>query len=178
MSALPQNSLHIREARPEDVPQLLAMVRELADFERLSHQVHATEADYQESLFGPQPDAAALIAEMGGETVGYAIYFSTFSTFLGRGGVWLEDLYVRPAHRGHGYGTALIRAVARIAASRGAGRLEWSVLDWNQRAIDLYEHLGGHLLPGWRIVRLEGTRIGALAEGASDIPRTDSGEGA
>lgn len=172
------NSLHIREAQPDDVPPLLAMVRELAEFERLSHQVVATEADYHRSLFGPQSCASALIAEVQDERVGYAIYFTTFSTFLGRGGIWLEDLYVRPAYRGQGYGTALVRAVARIAASREAGRLEWSVLDWNQRAIDLYEQLGGELLQEWRIVRLEGARLERLADHRPEAPREARGEGA
>lgn len=164
MNDFPNESFHIRPAAPEDVPALLAMVRELAEFERLSHQVVATEEDYRKSLFGERPAAEALIAEADGEAVGYAIFFATFSTFLGRAGVWLEDLYVRPPHRGKGYGKALLKAVGTIARERGAGRYEWSVLDWNQKAIDLYERVGGEILHEWRIVRLDRERLHDLSE--------------
>ncbi len=164
MNDFPNESFRIRPAAPEDVPALLAMVRELAEFEHLSHQVVATEADYRESLFGERPAAEALIAEAGGEVVGYAIFFATFSTFLGRAGVWLEDLYVRPPHRGRGFGKALLKSVGAIARERGAGRYEWSVLDWNQKAIDLYERVGGEILREWRIVRLDRERLRDLSE--------------
>ncbi|MBL9160181.1 MAG: GNAT family N-acetyltransferase [Verrucomicrobiales bacterium] len=164
MSTFSQDSFQIRPVSPEDLPELLAMIRELADFERLTHLVTATEADYHESLFGETPAAEALLAEENGRPVGYAVYFSTFSTFVGRAGVWLEDLYVRPDHRGKGYGKALLKAVGAIAHERGAGRYEWTVLDWNQQAIDLYERAGGEILPEWRIVRMDGDRLRAFAE--------------
>lgn len=164
MSDPPRDSLRIRPAVPDDVPALLAMVRELAEFERLSHQVVATEADYLESLFGDRPAAEALVAEAEGEPAGYAIFFPTFSTFLGRAGIWLEDLYVRPPHRGRGYGKALLKAVGAVARDRGAGRCEWSVLDWNRQAIGLYERIGGEILDEWRIVRLDRDRLRRLSD--------------
>ncbi len=145
----------IRAAEPQDVPAILALVKELAEFEHLSHQVSATEADYHSALFSEAPDAEALVAVIEGEIIGYAIFFPTFSTFLGRAGIWLEDLYVSPSHRGNGWGKALLKAVGAIARQRGAGRMEWSVLDWNQRAIDLYQQIGGEILSDWRIVRLD-----------------------
>jgi len=153
----------IRPAVPEDIPVILEMIHELAEFEKLTHQVVATAADYQESLFGEKPAAGALVAQEGGQLVGYAIYFSTFSTFIGRAGLWLEDLYVRPAWRGQGLGKGLLKAVGEIAAERNAGRFEWSVLDWNRHAIDLYEGVGGEILHEWRIVRLDRQGIGELS---------------
>ena len=164
MSDFLNDSFRVRPVSPDDLPELLAMIRELAEFERLTHLVTATEADYHESLFGEVPAAEALLAEENGLPVGYAVYFSTFSTFVGRAGIWLEDLYVRPAHRGKGYGKALLKAVGAIAHERGAGRYEWTVLDWNQHAIDLYERAGGEILPEWRIVRMGGDRLRAFAE--------------
>jgi len=152
----------IRPARPEDIPELLAMIRELAAFEHLSHEVLATEADYETSLFGDSPSAGALLAELDGAPVGYAIHFSTFSSFLGRAGVWLEDLYVRPDFRGLGLGKALLKAVGAVAAKRGAGRYEWSVLDWNTNAIELYQRMGGRIMDEWRIVRLTGDELANL----------------
>lgn len=149
------SAISIRPAVSEDVPGILEMIRELADFEKLTHQVVATEADYQKSLFGESPSAGALVAEDGGKLAGYAIYFPTFSTFIGRAGLWLEDLYVRPDWRGRGLGKGLLKAVGEIAAERKAGRFEWSVLDWNRNAIDLYERVGGEILHDWRIVRLD-----------------------
>jgi len=154
----------IRPARPNDVPGILAMIRELAEFEALSHQVVATEDDYHASLFGENPAAEALVAEVGNNLVGYAIFFSTFSTFIGRAGIWLEDLYVRPDFRGLGLGKGLLKAVGEIAAARNAGRFEWSVLDWNRNAIDLYERVGGEILQEWRIVRLDQQGIRSLPE--------------
>jgi GNAT superfamily N-acetyltransferase len=164
MSDFSEKELRIRPATPQDLGDLLAMIRELAEFERLSHLLIATEADFHESLFGEKPAAEALIGEIGGVTAGYAIYFSTFSTFVGRAGIWLEDLYVRPGHRGRGLGKALLKAVGRIAHERGAGRYEWTVLDWNTNAIDLYERAGGEILPEWRIVRMDRERLRNLVE--------------
>lgn len=154
----------IRPARPGDVPGILAMIHELAEFEALSHQVVATEADYHASLFGENPAAGALVAEVENGLVGYAIFFSTFSTFIGRAGIWLEDLYVKPDFRGLGLGKGLLKAVGEIAAARNAGRYEWSVLDWNQNAIDLYERVGGEILQEWRIVRLDQQGILSLPD--------------
>ncbi|MBA3687162.1 MAG: GNAT family N-acetyltransferase, partial [Planctomycetes bacterium] len=154
----------IRAARRSDVPTILGFVRQLADFERLSHLCVATAEQFDEALFGTRPCAEAWMAEIGPTTVGYALAFTTFSTFVGRPGLWLEDLYVAPVHRRHGIGTAMLRHVAAIAVERGCGRLEWSVLDWNERAIALYRSLGADLLGDWRINRLTGDallRVGA-----------------
>ena len=154
----------IRPARPDDIPGILAMVRDLAEFEELSHQVVATEDDYHASLFGENTVAEALVAEGKSGLVGYAIFFSTFSTFIGRAGIWLEDLYVRPDFRRRGLGKGFLKAIGEIAAARNAGRFEWSVLDWNQSAIDLYEQVGGEILREWRIVRLDHQGIRDLLE--------------
>jgi GNAT superfamily N-acetyltransferase len=154
----------IRPARPDDVPGILAMIYELAEFEALSHQVVATEADYHASLFGENPAAGALVAVVENGLVGYAIFFSTFSTFIGRAGIWLEDLYVKPDFRGLGLGKGLLKAVGEIAAARNSGRYEWSVLDWNKNAIDLYERVGGEILQEWRIVRLDQQGILSLPD--------------
>lgn len=164
MSEFSSDSHRIRTAVPADIPVLLDMIRELAEFEKLSHLVEASESDYHEVLFGARPAAEALIGEAAGEIAGYAIFFTTFSTFVGKPGIWLEDLYVRPAHRGIGLGKGLLRAVGRIALSRGAGRYEWTVLDWNEKAIELYERAGGEILPEWRIVRMDRERLRSLVE--------------
>ena len=155
-------SLEIREASSGDVPGILEMVAELAEFEHLTDQLVATEDDYQESLFGENPAAEALVATVSGDLVGYAIFFSTFSTFVGRAGIWLEDLYVRPDFRKVGIGKKLLKAVGAVAEARAAGRYEWCVLDWNQNAIDLYTQVGGEILDEWRIVRLDRASIEAL----------------
>lgn len=145
----------IRPARPEDGAAIHAMVRELAEFERLAHQMVATEPQFQAALFGPKPSAEAMVATADGVVVGYALWFTTFSTFLGRPGIWLEDLYVRPAQRHRGIGRALLQAVVDVARARGCGRVEWSVLDWNARAIAIYETFGARTLPDWRIMRMD-----------------------
>lgn len=154
----------IRRARPDDVSAILEMIHELAAFEHLSDQVIATTEDYERSLFGENPAAEALVAEGENGLLGYAIFFSTFSTFVGRAGIWLEDLYVRPDFRGIGLGKGLLKAVGEIAAERKAGRYEWSVLDWNRNAIDLYERVGGEILQDWRIVRLGHEELRTLSE--------------
>lgn len=154
----------VRPARPADLPGLLEMIHELAAFEQLGHQVIATIEDYERSLFGGKPAAEALVAEVPEGLVGYAIFFQTFSTFIGRAGIWLEDLYVRPDFRGLGLGKGLLKAVGEIAAERNAGRYEWCVLDWNRNAIDLYERVGGEILQEWRIVRLDHEGIRSLPE--------------
>ncbi|MDF1826018.1 MAG: GNAT family N-acetyltransferase [Verrucomicrobiales bacterium] len=164
MKKITEKDLTIRSARPEDVASILVMVHELADFECLADEVVATEADYQESLFGEKPVAEALVAIFEGQLIGYAIFFSTFSTFIGRAGLWLEDLYVRSEFRRQGVGRKLLKAGGEIARERGAGRYEWSVLDWNRNAIDLYEQMGGEIMEEWRIVRLDRGAVETLSE--------------
>jgi len=152
----------ILPAAPADVPDLLALIRALAEYERLAHLVVAEEALLAEALFGARPAAEALMArESGGEgkTVGFALFFHTFSTFLGCRGLWLEDLFVDPAHRGRGVGKALLAALAGIARERRCGRFEWSVLDWNAPAIRFYEAMGATVLPDWRIARVTGDAL-------------------
>ncbi|MEX3958105.1 N-acetyltransferase family protein [Trinickia sp. EG282A] len=145
---------------------MLALMRELAEFEKLTHLFVATEQSLSEALFGGRPAAEALVAELDGRLVGYALFFHNFSTFLSRRGLYLEDLYVQPALRGSGLGTALLRRVAALAVERRCGRFEWSVLDWNQRAIDFYTKMGATVLPDWRIVRVTGDSLAGLAQGA------------
>ena len=157
----------ITSATRSDVPDLLTMICALADYEKLSHLVVANEALLSESLFGAHPAAEALIArEIGGNgtAAGFALFFHTFSTFLGRRGLWLEDLFVYPAHRGKGLGRDLLIQLAGMARDRGCGRFEWSVLDWNTPAIGFYEALGAKVLPEWRIVRVVGPALDALAD--------------
>jgi GNAT superfamily N-acetyltransferase len=153
----------IRPARPEDVGLLLELIRELAEYERLEDQVRASEALMNEALFGKRPAAEALIAERGAETAGYALFYPTFSTFLAIQGVWLEDIYVRPAHRGGGVGRALLAAVAARVRERGGERLEWSALDWNELALGFYEGLGAQPMREWITHRLVGEGLSRLA---------------
>ena len=140
------------------------MTAELAEFEGLTDLMVATESDYEAALFGDNPAARALVAELGDEVVGYAIYFRTFSTFIGKAGIWLEDLYVRADHRQKGIGKALLKAVGTVAEESGAQRYEWSVLDWSQNAIDVYERMGGEILNEWRIVRMDRKALEALSK--------------
>ncbi len=155
--------LTIRPSRAEEVPLVLQLIRELAEFEHLSHQVVATEDSLRESLFGSRRVAEALVGLWSNEIVSYAIFFDTFSTFLGKPGVYLEDLYVKPTHRGRGIGGALLREVASIAVERGCGRLEWSVLDWNEQALSFYRELGAEPLSGWTVHRLSGRSLVQLS---------------
>jgi GNAT superfamily N-acetyltransferase len=156
-------SLEIRAATAADVPLILSFVRELAEYEKLGHLVTATEAGLGDALFGAQPGAEVLLAFTGGEAVGFAVYFHNFSTFLGARGLWLEDLFVRPAHRGRGYGKALLLHVGRIAVERGCGRFEWAVLDWNAPSIAFYKSLGAVPLDDWTVMRVTGPALDALA---------------
>ena len=149
----------IRPARPQDCPAIHAMVRELAEFERLAHQHVATAGDLHAGLFGPRPSAEALVADSGGEAIAFALCFTTFSTFLGKPGLWLEDLYVRPAFRRQGLGRRLLLEVAATARARGCGRVEWAVLDWNARAIELYRSLDAVALDDWTTMRLTGEAL-------------------
>ena len=139
----------IRTAGPEDLEEILAMVRELAEFEQLTDEVVFDRAEFGEHLFGDRAVASVLIAEVDGRTAGMALWFPTFSTFLGRAGIWLEDLYVRTEHRGQGIGTALLHHLRSMTT----GRVEWSVLDWNERAIEVYRGLGARPLDGWTTYR-------------------------
>jgi GNAT superfamily N-acetyltransferase len=151
----------IRFAVATDVATLHALVHELARYERLQHEVVGTEEHLRTHLFGARPYAEALVCEDDGAIVGFALFFHTYSTFLGRPGLYLEDLFVLSQHRRKGHGSALIREVARIAVDRGCGRFEWSVLDWNEPAIAFYRSLGATVMHEWRICRLTG---GALAQ--------------
>ena len=158
--------LSLRFADAADVPLILALIRELADYERLSHEVVATEALLHETLFGTRPVAEVIVASYGGEPAGFALYFHNYSTFLGRPGIYLEDLFVRPYLRGKGIGRALLVCLAQIARQRGCGRLEWSVLDWNEPAIRFYESLGAKALNEWTMYRMTGAALGRLADEA------------
>ncbi len=157
-------NLLTREARPDDAQVLVAMIRELAVFEKLEHMVQITPDGLRAQLFGPQPAAHAVIVEAVDmpEAVAFALYFHNFSTFLGKPGLYLEDLYVRPAWRGQGIGKGLLAHLARIAVERGCGRFEWSVLDWNTRAIEVYRGVGAQLLDDWRICRVTGEALERL----------------
>ena len=152
-------TVRIEPARPEDVPMILMLIRELAEFERLLHEVTATEEQVHEGLFGARPSAEVVMARIGDEVAGFALYFHNFSTFLAKPGIYLEDLYVRQKFRGQGCGEALLRHLASIALARGCGRLEWSVLDWNQRAIDFYKSLGAVPMSEWTIYRVTGDAL-------------------
>ncbi len=149
----------LRTAEPRDVAAIVGLIRELADFEQLTHLVEVTPDGLHPHLFGPRPAAEALVAERDGQLIGFALFFTNFSTFLGRPGLYLEDLYVQPAHRGAGVGRALLTHLAALANVRGCGRFEWSVLDWNVDAIRFYERMGATLLPEWRICRVSGEAL-------------------
>jgi GNAT superfamily N-acetyltransferase len=153
----------IRPATREDSPLLLELIRALADYERLRDEVVLDAALLEKHLFGERPAAEAAIAEVDGEPVGYALFFPTFSTFLGRPGLWLEDLFVLPAHRRGGVGRALLLHVASLAFARGCGRLEWSALDWNEPALAFYRELGARCMPEWHLHRLDGSTLAAVA---------------
>ena len=155
------NTFSLRPAEPRDVPAIVELIRELADFEHLTHLVHATPEQLLPHLFGPRPVAEAMVAEVGAEVVGFALYFTNFSTFLAKPGLYLEDLYVRPAYRRAGIGRAMLTRLAELALARDYGRFEWSVLDWNVNAIGFYEGMGAVVMPEWRICRLSGDALQA-----------------
>lgn len=153
----------IRTAEPHDVPAILSLIRALAEYEKLLDEVTATEAALHDSLFGARPYAEAMIAWDGEQAVGFALYFHNYSTFLAKPGIYLEDLFVRPAHRGRGLGKELLARVARVAVERGCGRMEWAVLDWNAPAIAFYRSLGARPLQEWIVNRVTGDTLQALA---------------
>ncbi len=156
----------IRPATPADLPLIARLVRELAEYEKLAHQAVATEADFEASLFGPSPKAYALIVEgEGGEPAGFAIYFYNFSTFLGRPGIYVEDVFIRPQFRRNGFGRAIFKYLAQKAVTENCGRLEWWVLDWNEPAIRFYEDLGSVAMDEWTVRRLTGDALRQFAEG-------------
>lgn len=165
-------NLELRPATPQDLPAVLALIRQLADYEKLSHQVVATEAQLHEAMFGPSAVAETLLACLDGQTVGMALCFRSYSTFLGRAGLYLEDLFVLPEHRGLGIGRRLLQALATLAVQRGYGRMEWSVLDWNQPAIGFYQRLGARPVDGWTVYRLSGEALEALAAAAPKQGKT------
>ena len=155
----------IRPATAEDTPAVCRLIRGLAEYERLTHEVVLDEGRLRTHLFGPRPFAEVLLAEEAGAVVGFALFFHNYSTFVGRPGIYLEDLFVRPAHRGAGVGRALLAHLAGLAAERGCGRLEWSVLDWNEPAIGFYRRLGARPVDGWTRYRLTGEALTRLAAG-------------
>lgn len=155
--------LHIRFACLDDVPTILTFIRELAEYEKLAHAVSATEDSLRTTLFGDRPAAEVLLAEYKKQPAGFALFFHNYSTFLGKAGIYLEDLYVKPECRGQSIGQALLACISNIARQRGCGRLEWSVLDWNQDAIRLYRKLGAVPLDDWTVFRLTGNALDELA---------------
>jgi GNAT superfamily N-acetyltransferase len=155
-------TLNIRPAKPADVPLIADLIRQLARFEKLEHEVVLTEDLLTAGLFGARPYAEAVLAEEAGEPIGFALFFHTFSTFLARPGLYLEDLFVLPEHRGRGVGSAVLAHLAHLALERGCGRLEWAVLNWNQEAIRFYERLGARPNSEWTVYRLTGEALTAL----------------
>jgi GNAT superfamily N-acetyltransferase len=160
----------IAPAEPDDVPLILSLIRELAEYERLAHEVMATEKLLRDALFGTRPSAHAVVAREGAEPVGFALYFFTFSTFVGKPGLYLEDLFVRPAWRGRGIGRLLLAHLARIAVEHDCGRMEWSVLDWNEPALRVYQAIGARPMSEWTVQRLTGQALVDLARGATASP--------
>ena len=154
---------HIRPAAPADCPLIAALIGELADYEKLRHECHATAEALEASLFGERPHAECVIAEVDRTPVGFALFFHNYSTFLAKPGLYLEDLFVRPAARGQGVGKALLAHLAALAVARGCGRFEWSVLDWNAPAIAFYESLGARAQSEWTIYRVTGEALSHLA---------------
>ena len=159
----PDALISIAPATEADVPTILSLIRELAEYEKLLDRVSATEASLRRDLFGPRPYAEVLMGRLDGRAVGYALFFHSYSTFLARPGIYLEDVYVRQSSRGRGVGKALLRGVARVARDRGCGRIEWSVLDWNKPSIDFYLSLGAVPMDEWTMYRLDEKGIAALA---------------
>jgi GNAT superfamily N-acetyltransferase len=158
--------IRVRAATPDDLDLVLNLIRGLAEYEKLTHELRLDEARLREHLFGTRPYIEVLIGELEGRSVGYALYFHTYSTFLTKPGIWLEDLFVTPEHRGLGVGRALLGHLAGIAAERDCGRLEWSVLDWNAPAISFYRAIGARPVEGWTTYRLTGESLQRFAASA------------
>lgn len=163
MTAASTGALKIQNATEMDIPLILGFIRKLADYEKLSHQVVANEGQLRDNLFGARPFAEVILAYLGDEPVGFALFFHNFSTFLARPGIYLEDLFVDPPHRGKGIGKALLIHIAKLAKQRGCGRFEWNVLDWNRPSIDFYKSLGAVPLEDWTQFRLTGDALDRLA---------------
>ena len=168
------SDFNIRPARVEDVPIILELIRDLATYERAPDEVVATEEQLVDVLFGERPVAEVLLAFEAESPVGFAVYFYNFSTWLGRPGLYLEDLFVKPEKRGKGYGRALLVELAKIARDRGCGRMEWAVLDWNEPAIKFYRALGAQPMHEWTVFRLTSEEIAKLADAADTAAATDS----
>ena len=157
----PAADFSLRAAERRDVDAIVDLIRGLAEFEKLTHLLEVTPGKLAVHLFGPKPVVEAIVAERSGRVVGFALFFVSFSTFLARPGLWLEDLFVEPHERGHGIGQALLEHLAHVAVERGYGRFEWSVLDWNADAIRFYERMGATVMPEWRICRIAGAALDA-----------------
>ncbi|WP_423196115.1 MULTISPECIES: GNAT family N-acetyltransferase [unclassified Cupriavidus] len=153
----------LRPATPADSATLFRLIAALAEYEKLTHLVEATPEKIEQALFGARPHAEAIVAEVDGKAVGFALFFHNFSTFLAKPGLYLEDLFVEPAWRGHGLGKAMLRYLAALAVARGCGRFEWSVLDWNEPSIRFYRAMGADVMPDWRICRVTGDALDQLA---------------
>jgi GNAT superfamily N-acetyltransferase len=156
-------SITVRPARPQDASLIYSLVRELADYERLTHEVDSTQEQIAAALFGPQPRLFCDIAEWDGEAVGFALWFLNFSTFRGKHGLYLEDLFVRPALRGKGIGKALMQQLARHCLDKDLARFEWTVLEWNKPSIEFYRSIGAKLLDDWRVCRMSGEALAKFA---------------
>jgi GNAT superfamily N-acetyltransferase len=154
----------ITPVTPSEIPLLLDLVRELARFEKLEHEVVGTPELYHDALFGPKPSAGAFLAHSGAEPAGYAIYYFTFSTFVGRPGIWLEDLYVRPQFRKRGLGRQLMEAVAQVGVERNCGRYEWMALDWNENALEVYRRMGAREMSEWVLLRMNRAQLFQMGE--------------
>jgi GNAT superfamily N-acetyltransferase len=163
------NDIEIRPARSEDVETIFQLIQDLAEYEKLSHQVTGTVALLHEHLFGSHPCIEALLADHQGKSIGFALFFTNYSTFLTKPGIYLEDLFVMPEYRSKGIGKAILSSLARLALERDCGRLEWSVLDWNEPAIAFYERMGATVLPEWRTCRVTGEAIAQLGNTSSGI---------
>jgi len=154
----------LRAAEPGDVDAIVELIRELAEFEKLTHLLQVTPDRLRPQLFGARPAAEAMVAQVDGRVVAFALFFTNFSTFLAQPGLYLEDLYVKPDFRGRGIGEALLNRLGRLAVERNHGRFEWSVLDWNESAIRFYQRMGATVMPDWRICRISGERLQAFGK--------------
>ena len=174
-SSAEPSAFSIRAAEPRDLEAIVRLIVRLAEFEKLTHLLQVTPEKLRPHLFGERPVAEALVVDKGGAVVAFALFFTNFSTFLARPGLYLEDLFVEPEQRGQGIGEALLTRLAQIAADRGCGRFEWSVLDWNEHAIRFYERMGATVMPDWRICRIAGETLAAFAAGTPNLAPDGNG---